>query len=326
MSHAPGIHVPTTEDVRAAASRLQRVAHRTPVLASKKLDDAVGAHVFFKCESFQRMGAFKFRGAYNAISQLASNARSKGVITYSSGNHAQAVALSASLLGVPSTVLMPGDAPRVKVEATRGYGAHVRLYDRVRDDREAICSELARAHSLSFIHPFDDAHVIAGQGSAAWELFEDVGPLDYLVTALGGGGLLAGSALAAHALSPGCRVIGVEPASSDDGMQSLRAGHIVHVQAPRSIAEGALGTHVGVRNFEVMKRHVHDVVTVGDASIVEAMRHLAQTMKLVVEPTGALPLAGLLAPSLDVRSARVGVILSGGNVDLARYGELLSTT
>lgn len=320
-----GRDIPGVEDVRAAALRLKGIAHRTPVLSSARIDELVGAHIFFKCENFQRMGAFKFRGAFNAVSQFPEHKRAGGVITYSSGNHAQAVALSASMVGVPATILMPRDAARVKIEATRGYGAHVRLYDRAADDREAMCSALVKEHGFTFVHPFDDPRVIAGQGTAAWELLEDVGELDFLFTALGGGGLLAGSALAAHALSPHCKVIGVEPESSDDGLQSMRAGHVVRILPPHSIAEGALGTHVGQRNFAVMQRHVHDVVTVNDLGIIRAMQHLAQNMKLVIEPTAALPLAALLTKVLDTRSARIGVVLSGGNVDLARYATLLST-
>lgn len=325
MMGSAGQDAPTKEDVRAATLRLQGIVHRTPVMTSKRIDELVGAKVFFKCENFQRMGAFKFRGAYNAVSQIPEEKRSAGVITYSSGNHAQAVALSASMLGAPATVLMPNDAARIKIEATRGYGANVHLYDRQTEDREAICSALVKEHGLSFVHPFDNSHVIAGQGSAAWELLEDVGELDFLFTALGGGGLLAGSALASHALSSRCRVIGVEPESSDDGRRSLQAGHVIHISAPHSIAEGALGTHVGQRNFAVMKNYVHDIVTVDDTAILRAMQQLAKNMKLVVEPTGALPLAALLSRAHGTGHSRVGVVLSGGNVDIARYAALLST-
>jgi threonine dehydratase len=314
---------PTAADVLAAAQRLHGVAHRTPVVQSRTLNERLGAQVFFKCENLQRMGAFKFRGAYNAIAQLAPAQRAAGVITYSSGNHAQATALSARLLGTRATILMPHDTPAVKRDATLGYGAEVVLYHRLNDDREAMCRALMQAHGLALVHPFDDSQVIAGQGTAALELLQEVGPLDCLLAPLGGGGLLAGTALAAHHLSPACRVVGVEPTASDDGQQSLRAGHIVRIAPPQALAEGALGTHLGERNFAVIQRHVHDIVTVDDTPIVQAMQWLAQRMKLVVEPTGALALAALLAHALPVRGQRVGVVLSGGNVDLLRYAGLL---
>ncbi|MGQ0727550.1 threo-3-hydroxy-L-aspartate ammonia-lyase [Acidovorax sp.] len=317
---------PTAADVLAAAQRLHGVAHRTPVAQSRTLNEHLGAQVFFKCENLQRMGAFKFRGAYNAIAQLVPAQRAAGVITYSSGNHAQATALSAWLLSTRATILMPHDTPAVKREATLGYGAEVVLYHRLNDDREAMCHALMQAHGLALVHPFDDSQIIAGQGTAALELLQEVGPLDCLLTPLGGGGLLAGTALAAHHLSPACRVVGVEPTASDDGQQSLRAGHIVRIAPPQALAlaEGALGTHLGERNFAVIKHHVHDIVTVDDAPIVQAMQWLAQRMKLVVEPTGALALAALLAHARPVRGQRVGVVLSGGNVDLQRYAGLLA--
>ncbi|WP_034396261.1 threo-3-hydroxy-L-aspartate ammonia-lyase [Comamonas thiooxydans] len=315
---------PTFIDVVAAAKRLHGIAHRTPVLHSQTLDDRLGAKVFFKCENFQRMGAFKFRGAFNAIAQLDAAQRRAGVITYSSGNHAQAVALAARLIGTSATILMPKDTPAVKLEATLNYGANVHLYDRLGDNREAMCKELMESQGLTLVHPFDDCQVIAGQGTSALELFQDVGDLDVLLTPLGGGGLLAGSALAAQFIAPACRVVGVEPTTSSDGQQSLRAGHIVRISPPQSIAEGALGTHVGERNFSVMRKHVHDVITVEDPSIMEAMQWLAQCMKLVVEPTGALALAAVLAQRIDIRGLRIGAILSGGNVDLRRYAELIS--
>lgn len=295
------------------------------MVQSRTLNERLGAEVFFKCENLQRMGAFKFRGAYNAISQLAPARRAAGVITYSSGNHAQATALAARLLGTRATILMPRDTPAVKREATRSYGAEVILYDRLTDDREAMCSALMHAHGLALVHPFDDSQVIAGQGTAALELLQDVGALDCLLAPLGGGGLLAGTALAAHHLAPACRVVGVEPTASDDGQQSLRAGHIVRIPPPQAIAEGALGTHLGERNFAIIKRHVHDIVTVDDAPIMQAMQWLAQRMKLVVEPTGALALAALLEGALPARGQRVGVVLSGGNVDLLRYAGLLAS-
>ncbi|ODS96148.1 MULTISPECIES: threo-3-hydroxy-L-aspartate ammonia-lyase [Variovorax] len=314
----------TAEDVLVAARALQGVAHRTPVMQSHTLNERLGAEIFFKCENLQRMGAFKFRGAFNAVAQLDPERRAAGVITYSSGNHAQATALAARLLGTRATILMPGDTPTVKRDSTRGYGAEVVLYDRLGDDREAMCATLVKARGLTLIHPFDDNRVIAGQGTAALELIQEVGELDSLLTPLGGGGLLAGSALAAHLLSPRCQVVGVEPTASDDGQQSLRAGRIVRISPPQSIAEGALGTQLGERNFEIIRHHVHDVVTVEDASIVHAMQWLAQRMKMVVEPTGALGLGALLEHVLPVHRKRVGVILSGGNVDLRRYAALLA--
>lgn len=312
------------DDVLAAAQRLQGTVHRTPVLQSRTLNEQLGTQVFFKCENLQRMGAFKFRGAYNALAQLSPGQRRAGVITYSSGNHAQATALAANLLGVRATILMPSDVPKVKREATRGYGAEVVLYHRLHDDREAMCNAFIQGHGMTLIHPFDNRQVIAGQGTAALEMLQELGPLDCLLTPLGGGGLLAGTALAAHHLSPSCHVVGVEPTASNDGLKSLRAGHIVHIPPPQSLAEGALGTHLGERNFAVIQRHVHDIVTVDDKPIVQAMQWLAQRMKLVIEPTGALALAALMAGALPVRGQRVGVILSGGNVDLQRYAGLLA--
>lgn len=316
--------LPSAQDLQAAAGRLAGVAHRTPVMTSRTAEAQIGAHLFFKCENFQRMGAFKFRGAYNAIAQLTPEQRRAGVLTFSSGNHAQATALSARLLGAPALILMPHDSARSKVDATRGYGAEIQIYDRFSTDRDQLAAEIARTRGLNFVPPYDHADVIAGQATATMELIEEAGPLDFILTTLGGGGLLAGAALAAAYFSPGCKVVGVEPVSSDDGLQSLRAGRVVRIAPPKGLPEGALGTHVGQLNFEVMRRHVHDVVTVTDDDVVQAMQFYAQRMKLVVEPTGVLPLAALQQGRLDVRGKRVGLLISGGNVDLERFAKLIT--
>ncbi|GAA5233339.1 threo-3-hydroxy-L-aspartate ammonia-lyase [Verticiella sediminum] len=317
------MHLPTHDDVRAAAGRLDGVAHRTPVLQARTLNERLGADVFFKCENLQRMGAFKFRGAYNAIMRLPEAERRRGVVAFSSGNHAQAVALSARLLGTRATIVMPHDAPAAKVAATRGYGAEVVVYNRLTEDRQAIATALAETRGLSLVPPFDDAGVIAGQGTAALELLQDCPGLDILVAPLGGGGLLSGCALAAQGLAPDCRLYGVEPTAGDDVRRSLEAGHIVAIEPPTALADGALTTRVGDLTFAIIREHVAGVLTASDDDLVQAMRFYAERMKLVVEPTGALSLAALLNGQLDVRGARVGVVISGGNVDLARYAALL---
>ena len=316
--------LPTYEDVAIAAERLRHQAHRTPVLRSSTADARWGARFFFKCENFQRMGAFKFRGAFNALARFDATQRQGGAIAFSSGNHAQAVALSARLLDMPALIVMPQDAPAAKLAATRGYGAEVVLYDRFAQDREALTRELAAERGMTLVPPYDHADVIAGQGTAAKELFEEVGPLDALYVCLGGGGLISGSALAAKALSPGCRVYGVEPEAGDDGRQSLRAGHIVHIDTPRTIADGAQTTHLGELTFGIIRRDVADIRTVTDVQLIEGMRFFAERMKMVVEPTGCLAFAGAVADAPMLRDARVGVIVSGGNVDLARYATLLA--
>jgi len=317
--------LPTYDDVAAAAVRLQGHAHRTPVLRSATADARWGARFFFKCENFQRMGAFKFRGAFNALSRFDAVQRRAGAIAFSSGNHAQAVALSARLLGMPALIVMPQDAPAAKLAATRGYGAEVVLYDRFAQDREALTLALAAERGMTPIPPYDHADVIAGQGTAAKELFEEVGALDALYVCLGGGGLTSGSALAAKALSPDCRVFGVEPEAGDDGRQSLRAGRIVRIETPRTIADGAQTTHLGELTFGIIRRDVADIRTASDAQLVEGMRFFAERMKMVVEPTGCLAFAGAVADAPTTpRGARVGVIVSGGNVDLARYAALLA--
>ncbi len=310
--------------VTRAASRISGFAHRTPVMTSRTADARSGASLFFKCENLQRVGAFKFRGAFNAIAALSEAQRARGAVAFSSGNHAQAMALAGQLQGAPITIVMPEDAPVAKVAATRGYGAEVVLYDRYRDDREVIGRRLAEERGLALIPPYDDSEVIAGQGTAAKELFEETGPLDLLLVCLGGGGLLAGSALAAEALSPGCRIVGVEPEAGNDGQRSFRSGEIVHIEVPRTIADGAQTQHLGQLTFPIIRRLVSDIVTVPDAALVEAMRFFAERMRIVVEPTGCLAAAAAFSEAVDVKGKRVGVILSGGNVDMARFATLLS--
>ena len=319
------LSLPTFEDVRAAARRLQGHAHRTPVLRSTTLDQRLGAQVFFKCENFQRMGAFKFRGAFNALSRLTPRQRRAGVVAYSSGNHAQAVALSAQILGLSATIVMPHDASAAKLAATRGYGATVVGYDRYNEDAMSIARELAEREGRTFIPPFDHADVLCGQGTAALELFEEVGALDILLVCLGGGGLLSGSALAARALSPSCRVYGVEPEAGNDAQQSFRAGHRVRIPTPYTIADGAQSPMVGELTFEIIRRDVDDILTVSDAQLIEAMRFYAERMKMVVEPTGCLSLAAACHAGLPLQGQRVGVLISGGNIDLQRYAQLLGT-
>jgi threonine dehydratase len=316
-------------DIEAAAARLRGVAHRTPVLTSRTADQRTGAQVFFKCENLQRMGAFKFRGAYNALVQFTPEQHRRGVIAYSSGNHAQAIALSARLLGMPSVLVMPHDSPAAKLAATRQYqegqpGSEVVLYDRGSEDREAIGQRLASERGMTLVPPYDHAHVMAGQGTAVVELIEQAGPLDCLLVCVGGGGLIAGCAVAAHHLCPGIRVHGVEPEAGDDTRRSLALGRIVHIATPDTIADGAQTQHSGTLTFPVIQRLVSSVVTVTDTQLVATLRFLAQRMKLVVEPTGCLAAAALLEGAIDARGQRVGVIVSGGNVDLVRYAQWLA--
>jgi threonine dehydratase len=320
---AAALALPTYDDVADAARRIAGHAHRTPVMTSRRLDAELGASLFFKCENLQRAGAFKFRGAYNALSRLDAAARARGVVAYSSGNHAQAVAYAAALLGIPATLLMPEDAAPPKLAATRGYGGRVVTYDRYRDDRDALMRRYAEAEGLTPVPPFDHPHVIAGQGTAAKELIDEVGELDALFACLGGGGLLAGSALAARALSPRCLVFGAEPEAGDDGRQSLRAGRRITIPVPRTLADGAQTQCVGELTFPIIQREVADIVAVPDAALVDAMRDFASTLKLVVEPTGCLSLAAARIARDRLRGARVGVIVTGGNVDLARFASLV---
>jgi len=317
--------LPTYDDVIAAAARIEGHAHRTPVLTSRTADAETGASLFFKCENLQRMGAFKFRGAFNALSRFDAAQRRAGVVAFSSGNHAQAIALSASILGMPSTIVMPDDAPAAKVAATQGYGGIVIRYDRYREDREAIGRRLAEKHGMTLIPPYDHADVIAGQGTAAKELLEETGPLDALFVCLGGGGLLSGSALAARALAPDCKIYGVEPEAGNDGQQSFRSGAIVHIDTPKTIADGAQTQHLGRITFEIIRRDVDDVLTASDAELVESMRFFAARMKMVVEPTGCLGFAAARKMRSELEGRRVGVIVSGGNVDLNAYARLLAS-
>ena len=310
-------------DVTAAAARIAGVARRTAVETSRTFDEKVGAHVFFKCENFQRMGAFKFRGAYNALSRFSPEQARRGVITFSSGNHAQAIALSARLLGMPSVIVMPRDAPTVKIDATLGYGGEIVFYDRHAEDREAIGRRISAQRGMTLIPPYDHADVMAGQGTAALELFEDGGLLDVLVVCVGGGGLISGCATVAKHLAPDCLVIGVEPEAGNDVQRSLAEGRIVHIDVPRTIADGAQTQHAGRLTFPVIQARVDDVVTVSDAQLVDTMRFFAERMKLVVEPTGCLAAAAVLHGVVPVAGRRVGIILSGGNVDARRLAELL---
>jgi threonine dehydratase len=315
--------LPTFDDVAAAAKRIEGVAHRTPVMTSRTVNEAFGAEVFFKCENLQRMGAFKFRGAFNALSKFTEEQRRRGVVAFSSGNHAQAVALSARLLNMPATIVMPHDAPEMKVAATRGYGGNVVIYDRYKEDREQIGRDLAARHGLTLIPPYDHPDVMAGQGTAAKELFEEVGPLDAFFVPLGGGGLLSGSALVTRALSPDCKLYAVEPEAGNDGQQSFRSGEIVHIDTPRTIADGAQTQHLGHYTFAVIRRDVDDVLTASDAGLIDCMRFFAARMKMIVEPTACLGFAAVRQMKDQLKGKRVGVLISGGNVDIQRFAELI---
>ena len=316
--------LPTFADVQAAAQRLQGVAHRTPVLHSSTLNKLTGAEFFFKCENFQRMGAFKFRGGYNALAQFSPEQHQRGVLAFSSGNHAQAIALSARILGMPAVIVMPQDAPAAKLDATRGYGAEVITYDRFTEDREAISNRIAQERGMTLIPPYNHRDVIAGQGTSALELLTDVPNLDYLFVCLGGGGLLSGCLLAAKAMAPQCKVYGVEPEAGNDAQQSLRQGHIVKIDTPKTIADGAQTQALGDITYAIIQRDVTDIVTASDAQLMDCMRFYAERMKMVVEPTGALSLAGARFGGIDLQGARVGVLISGGNVDLGRYAHMLN--
>jgi threo-3-hydroxy-L-aspartate ammonia-lyase len=316
--------LPSYDDVLAAAAAIKGHAHRTPVMTSRTADAEFGAQLFFKCENLQRMGAFKFRGAFNALSRFDDRQRRAGVVAFSSGNHAQAIALSAKLLGIPATIIMPYDAPQAKVAATKGYGGNVILYDRYKEDREQIGRDLAQRDGLTLIPPYDHPDVIAGQGTAVKELFDDVGQLDALFVCLGGGGLLSGSALSTRALAPSCKLYGVEPEAGDDGQRSFRSGAIVAIDTPRTIADGAQTQRLGDLTFPIIRRDVDDVLTASDEQLIESMRFFASRMKLIVEPTGCLGFAAARAMKGQLRGQRVGVLISGGNVDLERFCALLA--
>jgi threonine dehydratase len=316
--------LPTLADVESAAQQIAGVAHRTPVATSRLVDDRAGAHVFFKCENLQRGGAFKFRGAFNALSRLSPDAARRGVVTFSSGNHAQAIALAGQVLDIPRVIVMPSDAPAVKRAATEGYGAEVVLYDRNCEDREEIGRGLARDRGLTLIPPYDHAHIIAGQGTTALELFDDAGPLDFLFVPCGGGGLLSGCAIAARSRSPDCSVIGVEPAAGDDATRSFRTRTLQTVRNPETVADGARTPSLGSLTFPLVLDYVSDMATVDDATLLRVMFYLWERLKLVIEPTGALGAAAALEGAHPIRGKRIGVILSGGNVDLSKIGAWLA--
>ncbi|MEJ8853724.1 threo-3-hydroxy-L-aspartate ammonia-lyase [Variovorax robiniae] len=319
------LQLPTFDDVKAAAQRIEGHAHKTPVITSRTVNEELGAEVFFKAENMQRMGAFKFRGAFNALSRFSEAQRKAGVVAFSSGNHAQAIALSARLLGIPATIVMPHDAPAAKVAATKGYGGQVIIYDRYKEDREQIGRDLAEKHGYTLIPPYDHPDVICGQGTAAKELFEQVGELDAFFVPLGGGGLLSGSALATRALSPNCKLYGVEPEAGNDGQQSFRSGAIVHIETPKTIADGAQTQHLGNYTFPIIQHKVDDILTVSDAELVDCMRFAAQRMKLVIEPTGCLGFAAARQMKSKFAGKRIGVLVSGGNVDIERFCSLLGS-
>jgi len=311
-------HEEMAERLAAARTRLAGVAHVTPVLRSRQLDEACGASVFLKCENLQRMGAFKFRGAWNAITALPADVRRRGVVAYSSGNHAQAVALAARLLGVPSVIVMPSTAPTAKLAATRGYGAEVLFHDQLGEGREALALHTSRERGMTLVAPFDHPDVVAGQGTATAELLDQEGPLDAVIAPVGGAGLLSGTGLAAAVDGRGCRVIGVEPALGDDAVRSFRSGKLESVPVPDTICDGARTQRVSELTLALIRRYASELVTADDAEVIRAMRFLWERVKLVVEPTGALAVAALMAGRVKLPAQRVGVILSGGNVDLAQ--------
>ncbi|MBQ0533811.1 threo-3-hydroxy-L-aspartate ammonia-lyase [Providencia huaxiensis] len=316
--------LPTYQDVKAAAQRIAGFAHKTPVLTSTTANKEFGGELFFKCENFQRMGAFKFRGAFNALSLLSPEQKKAGVIAFSSGNHAQGIALAAQLLHIPATILMPNDAPGVKVAATQGYGATVIRFERYKENREVLCQQLATEQGLTIIPPYDHPDIIAGQGTAAKELIEEVGELDALFVCLGGGGLLSGCAIATRELSPNCQIYGVEPLAGNDAQQSFRRGEIVHIDTPKTIADGAQTQHLGNYTFAVIKNKVDDIFTVTDEQLIDRMKFYAERMKIIVEPTGCLSYAAALAHKELFQGKRVGIIVSGGNVDIQHFAQLVS--
>jgi threo-3-hydroxy-L-aspartate ammonia-lyase len=314
------VTLPTFADVESAARQIAGAAHKTPVATSRTIDARTGARLFFKCENLQRAGAFKFRGAYNALSRLDADQRRRGVVTFSSGNHAQAIALAGQLLDIPRVIVMPSDAPAVKRIATEGYGGEVVLYDRDTEDREAIGRRLAAERGLTLIPPYDHPHIIAGQGTAARELIEEAGPLDLLFVPCGGGGLLSGSAIAARTMAPGCKIIGVEPAAGDDATRSFRTKQLQTVNNPKTVADGARTPSLGSLTFPLVLEHVSDMTTVDDPALLKTMFYLWERLKLVIEPTGALGAAAALEGATPLAGLRVGIVLSGGNVDIGQVG------
>ncbi|UDN37993.1 threo-3-hydroxy-L-aspartate ammonia-lyase [Proteus sp. NMG38-2] len=316
--------IPTYKDVAQAHQRILPYLNKTPILTSRTINALTGAQFYFKCENFQRMGAFKFRGAINALSQFTTQQRKMGVVTFSSGNHAQAIALSAKLLSIPATIIMPEDAPKAKMEATKGYGGRVITYNRYTENREEIGQQLAQKEGLTLIPPYDHPHIIAGQGTVAKELFDEVGELDMLFVPLGGGGLLSGSLLSTKALSPDCKIFGVEPLAGNDGQQSLRKGEIIHIDTPKTIADGAQTQHLGNYTFEIIRNNVDDILTATDEELISTMQFYAQRMKIIVEPTGCLSLAAARQFSDKLKGKKIGIIISGGNVDIAQYGRFLA--
>ncbi|MFB6249430.1 MAG: threo-3-hydroxy-L-aspartate ammonia-lyase [Salinibacter sp.] len=311
----------TADDVLAAADRLDGVANRTPVMTSRTVDARTGATAFFKCENFQRVGAFKFRGGYNALAQFSAEQRERGVVAYSSGNHAQAIALAGQLLDIPATIVMPENAPEVKLEATRGYGAEIVPYDPETTVREELAAEIAEARDLTLIPSFDHPDVIAGQGTAGLELLEAVEDLDLLLVCCGGGGLLSGSALVAERVQPDCRVVGVEPAAGDDATRSFRTGELKRVEAPDTVADGARTSCLGELTFPLVLEHADDMITVPDDALLATTQFLWERMKIVVEPTGALAATALLSGAVETTDRRVGVVVTGGNADLQRAAD-----
>lgn len=324
MNNQTGAPLPVSfADVTLAASRLKGVANRTPVLTSRTANRFFGGELYFKCENLQRAGAFKFRGAYNALATMDEEQRRGGVISYSSGNHAQALALAGSLQSVATTIVMPKDAPNVKIRAAEEYGAEIVFYDRYSEDREEIGRRLASERGAALISSHNHPQIIAGQATATLELVEDAGPLDFLFVGLGGGSSLAGAAIVARARASGCRVIGVEPEAGDDGRQSFRKGEIVHIPVPKSIADGALMTHLGSYTFPIIRRLVDDIVTVSDAMLIKAMQFFVERMKLVVEPTGCLGAAAVFSKAFHGPGKRIGILITGGNVDPRRFAQLV---
>jgi threonine dehydratase len=317
------ITLPTYQDVVDAAIRLEGAANVTPVLTSRTIDEEVGAKVFFKCENYQRTGSFKFRGAYNSLAKFSEEQRRGGVVAFSSGNHAQGIALAAKQLQIPATIVMPTDAPAAKVAATRGYGAEIVFYDRYTEDREAIGRALAAKHGMTLIPSYDHPDVLSGQGTAAKELFESVGQLDVLFVGLGGGGMLSGTTLSTRALAPECTLIGVEPEAGNDGQRSFNSGEIVHIDTPDTIADGAQTQHLGHYTFPIILNGVNRIVTVTDEELISAMKFFVQRMKIVVEPTGCLGLAAVRKLKDELQGKRVGVIITGGNIDIDKLGTFL---